>query len=56
MDFTRDLAKPVGVASYITKLVETLPPEFRGSLPSAKQWQAELKGKTEVNSKGNESR
>ena len=26
----RDLAKPVGVSSYITKLVESLPPEFRG--------------------------
>ena len=30
----RDLAKPVGVSSYVTKLVESLPPEFRGSLPS----------------------
>ena len=30
----RDLAKPVGVSTYITKLVESLPPALRGSLPS----------------------
>ena len=41
----RDLAKPVGVASYVTKLVESLPTEFRESLPSPEQWQAELEGK-----------
>jgi predicted nuclease of restriction endonuclease-like (RecB) superfamily len=40
----RDRAKPVGVASYITKLVESLPPEFRGNLPSPEEWRAELKG------------
>ena len=38
-----DLAKPVGVASYITRLVESLPTEFRESLPSHAEWQAELK-------------
>src|SRR4051794_9684652 len=38
----RDLAKPVGVASYITKLVESLPPEFRGSIPDSKEWSEEL--------------
>ena len=41
----RDLAKPVGVAIYITQLVESLPPEFRGSLPSPQQWQAEFEDK-----------
>jgi predicted nuclease of restriction endonuclease-like (RecB) superfamily len=41
----RDLAKPVGVSCYVTKLVESLPPEFRGSLPSPEQWQAELEDK-----------
>jgi len=46
----RDLAKPVGVASYITKLVESLPPKFRGSLPSPEQWQAELRAKAEGSS------
>ena len=39
----RDLAKPVGVSSYITKLVESLPPALRGSLPSPQQLEAELK-------------
>ena len=39
----RDLAKPVGVSSYITKLVESLPPAFRGSLPSAEELEAELR-------------
>jgi predicted nuclease of restriction endonuclease-like (RecB) superfamily len=39
----RDLAKPVGVSSYITKLVESLPPSLRGSLPTPKELEAELK-------------
>ena len=39
----RDLAKPVGVSSYITKLVESLPPALRDSLPSPKELEAELK-------------
>ena len=39
----RDLAKPVGISSYITKLVESLPKEFRGSLPSPKELETELK-------------
>ena len=39
----RDLAKPVGVSSYITKLVETLPPALRGSLPSPQELEAELR-------------
>jgi hypothetical protein len=40
----RDLAKPVGISSYVTKLIETLPKEFRGSLPSPKELEAELRG------------
>ena len=39
----RDLAKPVGVSTYITKLVESLPPALRGSLPSPQELEAELK-------------
>jgi len=39
----RDLAKPVGVSSYITRLVESLPPALRGSLPSPQALEAELK-------------
>jgi len=38
----RDLAKPVGISSYVTKLVESLPKEFRGNLPSPKQLEEEL--------------
>src|SRR3954451_11929196 len=38
----RDLSKPVGVSSYITKLVDSLPPEFRGSIPDSKDWSEEL--------------
>jgi predicted nuclease of restriction endonuclease-like (RecB) superfamily len=30
----RDVAKPVGVARYVTKLVQSLPPALKGSLPS----------------------
>jgi predicted nuclease of restriction endonuclease-like (RecB) superfamily len=39
----RDLAKPVGMSSYITKLVESLPPALQGRLPSAEALEAELK-------------
>jgi hypothetical protein len=39
----RDLAKPVGVSSYVTKLVESLPASLRGSLPSPKELEADLK-------------
>ena len=39
----RDLAKPVGISSYVTKLVESLPPALRGKLPSPKALEAELK-------------
>jgi predicted nuclease of restriction endonuclease-like (RecB) superfamily len=40
----RDLAKPVGVSSYVTKLVGSLPAAFRGSLPSPGELTAGLKG------------
>jgi nuclease YhcG-like protein len=38
----RDLAKPVGISSYVTKLVASLPKEFRESLPSPRELAAEL--------------
>ena len=38
----RNLATPVGVARYTTKLVESLPAEFKDSLPSPKAIEAEL--------------
>jgi predicted nuclease of restriction endonuclease-like (RecB) superfamily len=40
----RDVRKPVGVSSYVTKLVESLPKDLRGSLPSPKEIEAELSG------------
>jgi predicted nuclease of restriction endonuclease-like (RecB) superfamily len=39
----RNLATPVGVARYTTKLVESLPPEFQGTLPTPKEIEAELR-------------
>lgn len=38
----RDLAKPVGVARYVTKVVGTLPAKFKGSLPTVRQIESEL--------------
>jgi predicted nuclease of restriction endonuclease-like (RecB) superfamily len=38
----RDLAKPVGVARYVTKLVAALPDEFKGDLPTIEQIRKEL--------------
>ena len=38
----RDLHKPIGVAGWETKLVEKLPEELRGSLPTIEQFEAEL--------------
>jgi predicted nuclease of restriction endonuclease-like (RecB) superfamily len=43
----RDLAKPVGISSYVTRLVETLPAAFRGALPSPGELAAELEQTTE---------
>jgi YhcG PDDEXK nuclease domain len=40
----RDLAKPVGISSDVTSLVESLPEEFRGSLPGPGEFEAELGG------------
>ena len=38
----RDLAKPVGVARYITRLVENLPAGLKGALPTPHEIEAEL--------------
>ena len=38
----RDIAKPVGISSYVTKLVETLPSELESSLPTVAALEAEL--------------
>jgi predicted nuclease of restriction endonuclease-like (RecB) superfamily len=39
----RYIKKPVGVAHFTTKLVETLPKEFKGKLPTIKEIEVELK-------------
>ena len=39
----RDIAKPVGVSSYVTRMVESLPQELQSSLPAVAELEAELK-------------
>ena len=39
----RDIKKPIGVAGYETMLVASLPKNFKGSLPTIKEIEAELK-------------
>ena len=51
----RDLAKPVGVSSYVTKLVESLPAAFRGSLPSPKELAAELNSAKPADDEGDDA-
>ncbi len=38
----RDINKPIGVASYKTQLVESLPKSFKGSLPTTEEIETEL--------------
>jgi predicted nuclease of restriction endonuclease-like (RecB) superfamily len=38
----RGMSKPIGVANWETRLVETLPEELRGSLPTVEEIEAEL--------------
>ena len=38
----RDVKKPVGISSYVTRLVEKLPQKFAGMLPSVKEIEKEL--------------
>ena len=45
----RDLRKPIGVADWETKIVKSLPEEFKGSLPTVEEIEAELEGKLEGN-------
>jgi predicted nuclease of restriction endonuclease-like (RecB) superfamily len=44
----RDINKPIGISSYTTKLVESLPKEYKGKLPSIKDIEAELDKKNET--------
>ena len=41
----RNFRKPIGVAEWETKIVKKLPAEFRGSLPTVEEIEAELTGK-----------
>ncbi|MGE5153151.1 MAG: PDDEXK nuclease domain-containing protein, partial [Bdellovibrio bacteriovorus] len=40
----RDLQKPIGVADYVTRLVETLPEPLRAAVPSVKEIEEGLSG------------
>ena len=42
----RDLKKPIGVATWETRLAKELPEVFAGSLPSVEELEAELGGGT----------
>ena len=39
----RDIGKPIGVAEWQTRLVDSLPPELRGQLPSIEELEKELR-------------
>ncbi len=41
----RNFKKPIGVAEWETRIVKTLPKEFKGSLPTVEEIEAELTGK-----------
>lgn len=40
----RDVQKPIGVAEWETRLVDSLPRELEGALPTVEQLEAELGG------------
>ena len=44
----RDIAKPVGVSSYVTRLVESLPADLQDSLPTVAELEAELQAAQET--------
>jgi predicted nuclease of restriction endonuclease-like (RecB) superfamily len=44
----RDIAKPVGISSYVTRLVESLPADLQGSLPTVAELEAELQAAPET--------
>ena len=46
----RDINKPIGISSYTTKLIESLPKNLKGKLPSIKEIEAELE-KTNIPTK-----
>jgi predicted nuclease of restriction endonuclease-like (RecB) superfamily len=52
----REIAKPIGVANWETALVEKLPKEFEGSLPTVEEIEAELGGGGAGNKKASPQR
>jgi hypothetical protein len=40
----RDVKKPIGVAQWRTKLVESLPKNLQGQMPTVEQIEKELRG------------
>jgi len=52
----RDINKPIGVAGYETKLVESLPKEFKSSLPTVEEIEAELEKRDVLIGKKTKSR
>jgi hypothetical protein len=40
----RDVAKPIGVSDYMHILVDSLPDQLKGSLPTVEELEAELEG------------
>jgi len=42
----RDMTKPIGVAGYVTKLVDSLPKAFKGAVPSVAELEKGLTAKT----------
>ena len=47
----RDVNKPIGVAEYKTKLVESLPKNLKGTLPTVEEIEAELEKRKTVKEK-----
>ncbi len=44
----KDINKPIGIAGYKTKLVESLPKDLKGSLPTVEEIEIELEKKHEI--------
>ncbi len=51
----RDVNKPIGVAEYKTKLVESLPKNLKGTLPTVEEIEAELEKRKTVKEKPKKS-
>jgi len=48
----RDVRKPIGVARWETRIVESLPKELKGSLPTIAELEAELAPKKSKSRRG----